>query len=529
MSTDARHAPIPPRPTAPPAPGTPEPSADRRTTGPARADEPGTAPAPRRPDQAPLTPPPPPASARFPDLPPPPPRGPVPPRSADAPAETAAERTTRLRPVPAEPSPAADSDRAPAPAEAVRRRSPEHPAPAEPPAHRATTSADPSGRRHAASGEPGGHRAAASAGSAGGWFDAPGEPGHRATGSADSAGRRHAASGEPGGHRAAASAEPADRRFTAPGEAAAHRTPATADSAAPRTTPPAAAARRPAAPAPAHPWSAPPAPGLALPPTYGDPGPLPPLGGRVRRQTVAAAACVVLGLGLIGGALTGSWLVGDSADAGERGAFATAAGLWHNAPVDQLFPPTVVGRGAGPGGADRTWTRIAVAPDGGCADAFDPLLRKALAPAGCDRLLRATYTDATQSHVTTVGLLFTKADAAGMRSLERQFEDEGLYRRTDLMPRPYAAKGTVAAAFGTAQRASWTVSVLTDAPVVVYAVSGWADGRAVDDPQPAADATRSGATTAPAQAGLGHEAKGLADRIERRLRTSVVAATEQPS
>ncbi|MFE6989909.1 hypothetical protein ACFVFN_17285, partial [Streptomyces pharetrae] len=77
MSTDARHAPVPPRPTAPPAPGTPEPSADRRTTGPARADEPGTAPAPRRPDQAPLTLPPPPASARFPDLPPPTPQGTV--------------------------------------------------------------------------------------------------------------------------------------------------------------------------------------------------------------------------------------------------------------------------------------------------------------------------------------------------------------------------------------------------------------------------------------------------------------------
>ncbi|HZF89196.1 hypothetical protein [Streptomyces sp.] len=259
---------------------------------------------------------------------------------------------------------------------------------------------------------------------------------------------------------------------------------------------------------------------------YDDPR---PFGGRVRRQTVAAAACVVLGLGLIGGAVTGSWLVGDSADAGQRGAFATAAGLWHNVPVDQLFPRTVTGRGAGPGGADRTWTRIAVAPDSGCADAFDPLLGKALAPAGCERLLRATYTDATQSHVTTVGLLFTEADAAGMRSLETRFKNEDLYRRTDLMPRPYAPRGTVAAGFGTAQRASWTVSVLTDAPVVVYAVSGWADGRAVDDPQPATDATRSGATTAPAQAGLGHEAKGLADRVERGLRKSVVAASEQPS
>jgi hypothetical protein len=262
---------------------------------------------------------------------------------------------------------------------------------------------------------------------------------------------------------------------------------------------------------------------------FGDPPAFRPLGGRVRRHTVAAAACVVLGLGLIGGAVTGSWLVGDSSDAGEHGAFATAAGLWHNVPVDRLFPPTVAGRGAGPGGADRTWTRIAVAPDTGCADAFDPLLRKALAPAGCDRLLRATYTDATQSHVTTVGLLFTKADAAGMRSLEARFKDEGLYGRTDLMPRSYAAKGTPAAGFGDAQRASWTLSVLTDAPVVVYAVSGWADGRAVDEPQPAADAMASGATSAPAQAGLGHEAKGLADRVERSLRKSVVAATEQPS
>jgi hypothetical protein len=246
-------------------------------------------------------------------------------------------------------------------------------------------------------------------------------------------------------------------------------------------------------------------------------------------RLVAAGVCVVLGLGLMGGAVTGSWLVGGSGGDGGRGNFAAAADLWHSAPVDQLFPPTVAGTGAGPGGADRTWTRIAVAPDSGCAGAFDPLLRKALAPVGCARLLRATYTDATRSHVTTVGLLFTKADAAAMRSLDRRFEREGLARRTDLMPRPYAAKGTPAAAFGDDQRASWTVSVLTEAPVVVYAVSGWADGRRVDAPQPAAEAMRSGATTAPAQAGLGHEAKGLADRVERSLRRNITSATEQPS
>nr|WP_324604211.1 hypothetical protein [Streptomyces sp. 303MFCol5.2] len=289
-------------------------------------------------------------------------------------------------------------------------------------------------------------------------------------------------------------------------------------------------------PDPSLSWSAPMAPGgtlgatrpvvtFARPEGYRD---MSGIFGR-RGRVAAAAVCVVLGMGLIGGAVTGSWLVGDSADAAERSTYTTAGGLWHNVPVDQLFPPTVDGQGAGPGGADRTWTRIAVAPDGGCADAFDPLLLKTLAPVGCQRLLRATYTDATQSYVTTVGLLFTTADAAAMRALDTRFTKEKLADRADLMPRPYAVKGTVAAAFGAKQRAAWTVSVLTDAPVVVYAVSGWADGRTVDTPQSAPAATAAGATTAPAQAGLGNEAQGLADRIERGLRKTAVTPSEQPS
>ncbi|WP_432040799.1 hypothetical protein [Streptomyces chartreusis] len=289
-------------------------------------------------------------------------------------------------------------------------------------------------------------------------------------------------------------------------------------------------------PDPALSWSAPMAPGSGRPVvSFGEPEGYDeqarprPLGMRLRPRIAVAAACVVLGVGLIGGAVTGSWLVGEPGDGGARGTFAAAGSLWHGVPVDQLFPRTVIGKGAGPGGADRIWTRIAVAPDSGCTGAFDPLLRKALAPVGCQRLLRATYTDATQSYVTTVGLLFTDADATAMRSLDGRFSKEGLDRRTDLMPRPYAAKGTKAAGFGNDQRASWTVSVLTDAPVVVYAVSGWADHRTVDEPQPADEAMESGATTAVAQAGLGHEVKGLADRIERALRKNVGPSTEQSS
>jgi hypothetical protein len=255
----------------------------------------------------------------------------------------------------------------------------------------------------------------------------------------------------------------------------------------------------------------------------------PPAAVNVLRVPLSPVASPVSQLPVTAPPMSPSPSTTQAAAAATRSTFTAAGGLWHSIPVDELFPPTVDGEGAGPGGADRVWTRIAVAPDSGCANAFDPLLRKALAPVGCLRLLRATYTDATRSHVTTVGLLFTKADAAAMGSLSARFKAQGLDRRTDLMPRPYAAKGTVAAGFGAEQRASWTVSILKDAPVVVYAVSGFTDGRAVTEPEPAEEAMKTGATTAPAQAGLGNEAQGLADRVERSLRKTVTSATEKPS
>ncbi|MFI1017144.1 hypothetical protein [Streptomyces sp. NPDC020965] len=246
-------------------------------------------------------------------------------------------------------------------------------------------------------------------------------------------------------------------------------------------------------------------------------------------RTAAAVVCAVLGLGLIGGAVTGSWLTGDStAHTAARTPYTEARAFWHSAPVDTLFPRTLKGEEAGPGGADRVWTRVAVAPDGTCATALDPHLVTTLQPVGCARALRATYTDATASHVTTVGMVFAEADATAMRALGSRFATEGLTERTDLMPRAFPATGTVAARFGDPQRASWTVKVLTDVPVVVYAVSGFADGRTVVDPQPAEKARGKGATSAPAQAGLGHEAEGLADGVESTLRASLGAALEPP-
>lgn len=238
--------------------------------------------------------------------------------------------------------------------------------------------------------------------------------------------------------------------------------------------------------------------------------------------------CVVLGLGLIGGAVAGAVIdhgphAAAPAAPGSAAEFGQARQVWHSAPVDTLFPPTVAGKGVGPGGADRLWTRIGIAAPGGCTDAFDPLLDQVLAPTGCLQLLRATYVDSTSTTVTTVGLLVTSADSAGMRALAKRWTGEHLGDRSDLIPRAVAFPGTPAAHFGTKQRGSWDVRVSAELPFVVYAVSGFADGRAVPNPQPASRATAADATTTPAQAGLGHDATGLAKAIDDRLTATVDA------
>ncbi|MER5733346.1 hypothetical protein ABT084_34300 [Streptomyces sp. NPDC002138] len=233
----------------------------------------------------------------------------------------------------------------------------------------------------------------------------------------------------------------------------------------------------------------------------------PPRPGLARRTAIAL--CTLTGLALIGGAAFGVW-----SDHHERrrpvtpaAAYRSAGSLWRDTPVDTLFPPTLDGRGAGPGGSDRTWTRVALAPDAGCAAGLPADWQAVLAPTGCTRVLRATYTDATRSALVSVGLVFTTADAPAMAGLRGRLP----------VPPGYG--------FADGQRAAWTVSVLPEAPALVYAVSAFADGRPVPAPRPAADAVKKDDTSAVAQAGLGYEAKGVADRIERALRALAAPPT----
>ncbi|WP_158710336.1 hypothetical protein [Streptomyces sp. NRRL F-5126] len=247
--------------------------------------------------------------------------------------------------------------------------------------------------------------------------------------------------------------------------------------------------------------------------------------GRSPRRTAAAIALLVLGLGLIGGAIAGNRLLADdNARPSAVSRFDAARALWHSTPVDALFPPVLDGAGAGPDGADRTWTRLGVAPASDCAGALDPALAAAVRTAGCLRVVRATYRDATSSDVTTVGLVFTEAGPAAMSALRTTFGARHVAENTALLPAAYPVPGTAAASFGARQRATWSIDVLTEAPVVVFSVTGFADGRTVAAPEPAEHAMRPHGTSAAAQAGLGFEAAGIADRVERAVHARTAAA-----
>lgn len=230
-------------------------------------------------------------------------------------------------------------------------------------------------------------------------------------------------------------------------------------------------------------------------------------------RVFAAVLCGLLGSGLTGAA--GYTAVTEhraerqasTADA----AYRKAASLWRATPVDALFPPVLDGDGAGPGGAARTWTRVALAPDADCSAALAADWQALLAGAGCTRVLRATYTDATRSSLVTVGMVFTPADAPALNALRGRLT----------APPGYG--------FPDDRRAAWTASVLPEAPVVVYTVSAFADGRVLDGPRPAEETMTKDATGAVAQAGLGHEAKAVADRVERAVRALAAPPAPAPA
>ena len=146
--------------------------------------------------------------------------------------------------------------------------------------------------------------------------------------------------------------------------------------------------------------------------------------------------------------------------------------MWRTKPVEQVFPATVTLGGQ--------YVRLGIADAAGCdvlPKAFVADLATDAPGTSCVKVLRATYTDITQTVFATVGVVVVGGDATARDKVWRQWTPDSASRQPELMPDVFAVPNTVAAGFADNQRVVWDSQASNDGSYLVYAVSGFADGR----------------------------------------------------
>lgn len=101
----------------------------------------------------------------------------------------------------------------------------------------------------------------------------------------------------------------------------------------------------------------------------------------------------------------------------------------------------------------------------------------ALSPAGCDKVVQATYVDRTQTVTATVGIVLISGSDSVRQSLYKTWTPDAYSLSTAMMPFAYPVPGTAAANFQDPQRVTWNSEVLDDGSYLVYTVAGFTDGR----------------------------------------------------
>jgi hypothetical protein len=157
------------------------------------------------------------------------------------------------------------------------------------------------------------------------------------------------------------------------------------------------------------------------------------------------------------------------------------AGRWRDLPAGQVFPGTVT---YGPpaalatagGSVTLTARRLGISRQASCRSATDAAAAAVLTRNGCEAVLRATYTDGTDSYVVTVGVApfpsAAQADAArGQLDAKRLRMSHGRTPGVHAVP----VAGTPAAGF-TDSRRQLAANVVVGPYLVMYTV-GYADGR----------------------------------------------------
>ncbi|MCT9932557.1 hypothetical protein N5079_20360 [Planotetraspora sp. A-T 1434] len=140
--------------------------------------------------------------------------------------------------------------------------------------------------------------------------------------------------------------------------------------------------------------------------------------------------------------------------------------LW---PAGRIFPPTLPYTGEQGGG--ETARRVGISSRIDCRAAVDAALRKAVLAAHCHAILRATYLDALQGIVVTIGVA-AFPDAASAAAAKAAFpRNGGPYPGL----RALAFPGTVTDRFTAGGRQAGTVRQA--GPYVVMSTVGQVDGR----------------------------------------------------
>jgi hypothetical protein len=144
--------------------------------------------------------------------------------------------------------------------------------------------------------------------------------------------------------------------------------------------------------------------------------------------------------------------------------------LWRTASAGDLLPSTLNREGT------ETYIRLGVDPDETCTR-LPAAFTAALSPAACARAIEATYVDRTQTVTATVGIVVLSGSTSDRLRLFQTWTSDANSTKDAMMPHAYPAAGTLAAQFSDAQRVTWQSQVSTDGTYLVYAVTGFTDGR----------------------------------------------------
>jgi hypothetical protein len=221
------------------------------------------------------------------------------------------------------------------------------------------------------------------------------------------------------------------------------------------------------------------------PPRGGGPSGYEPPPGRHRHRTPAsiAIATIALVLGLIGLVVSligvATQLMPRTFTAGQQRQITDweYGRTWRTLSAGQIFPASITYQA--PEQLDDsppvlTARRIGVARQSGCRAATDDAAAAVLSGDGCSAMLRATYTDGTDSYVVTVGVAVLPSTA---KAVEANDELNDATKAAGILPGVHAlAFKNSPAAWFTNPRRQLTGSYRAGTYVALYAV-GYADSR----------------------------------------------------